>query len=115
MSNFEQGGEAQQESSRNLWICPEGEGGCGSELVYPVDWTEEGPRHWRIVLRCPECEHPWEGVFPLPQVEELDEALDRGSSALLGELQRMTLENMEEEVEFFARAIDADIITPNDF
>ena len=28
---------------------------CAGELVYPLDWSEEGPRHWRIVLRCPEC------------------------------------------------------------
>jgi hypothetical protein len=27
---------------------------CAGELVYPLDWSEEGPRHWRIVLRCPE-------------------------------------------------------------
>ncbi len=29
---------------------------CAGELVYPLDWCEEGLRHWRIVLRCPDCE-----------------------------------------------------------
>ena len=111
MSNFEQGGGAQQESSRNLWICPEGEGGCGSELVYPVDWTEEDSWHWRILLRCPECEHPWEGVFPQSQVD----ALDRGKESLLVDLLAMTHANMKEEVDFFIRAMDADLITPDDF
>src|SRR5579884_2195672 len=70
---------------------------CAGELVYPLDWCEEGPRHWRIVLRCPECESRREGVFDQAAVERLDDELDRGSSALLGDLRRMTHANMSEE------------------
>lgn len=88
---------------------------CTGELVYPLDWSEEGPRHWRIVLRCPECESRREGVFDQAAVERLDDELDRGSSALLGDLRRMTHANMSEEIEFFARALDADLILPSDF
>ncbi len=88
---------------------------CSGELVYPLDWSEEGPRHWRIVLRCPECESRREGVFDQAAVERLDDELDRGSSALLGDLRRMTHSNMSEEVEFFVRALEADLITPTDF
>jgi hypothetical protein len=88
---------------------------CAGELVYPLDWSEEGPRHWRIVLRCPECESRREGVFDQAAVERLDDELDRGSSALLGDLRRMTHANMSEEVEFFVRALDADLIMPGDF
>jgi hypothetical protein len=88
---------------------------CAGELVYPLDWSEEGPRHWRIVLRCPECESRREGVFDQAAVERLDDELDRGSSALLGDLRRMTHANMSEEVEFFVRALDADLILPSDF
>jgi hypothetical protein len=88
---------------------------CAGELVYPLDWSEEGPRHWRIVLRCPECESRREGVFDQTAVERLDDELDRGSSALLGDLRRMTHANMSEEIEFFARALDADLILPCDF
>jgi hypothetical protein len=88
---------------------------CAGELVYPLDWSEEGPRHWRIVLRCPECESRREGVFDQTTVERLDDELDRGSSALLGDLRRMTHANMSEEIEFFTRALDADLIFPSDF
>jgi hypothetical protein len=88
---------------------------CAGELVYPLDWSEEGPRHWRIVLRCPECESRREGVFDQTAVERLDDELDRGSSALLGDLRRMTHSNMSEEVEFFVRALEADLVTPADF
>jgi hypothetical protein len=88
---------------------------CAGELAYPLDWSEEGPRHWRILLRCPECESRREGVFDQAAVERLDDELDRGSSALLGDLRRMTHSNMSEEIEFFVRALNADLITPTDF
>jgi hypothetical protein len=88
---------------------------CAGELVYPLDWSEEGLRHWRIVLRCPECESRREGVFEQAAVELLDDELDRAASALLGDLRRMTHANMSEEVEFFIRALDADLIVPSDF
>ena len=54
---------------------------CAGELVYPLDWSEEGPRHWRIVLRCPECESRREGVFEQAAVERLDDELDRAARA----------------------------------
>jgi hypothetical protein len=88
---------------------------CAGELVYPLDWAEEGPRHWRIVLRCPECESMREGVFEQAAVELLDDELDRGAGALLGDLKRITHANMTEEIDFFVRALDADLIVPSDF
>jgi hypothetical protein len=88
---------------------------CACELAYPLDWSEEGPRHWRIVLRCPECESRREGVFEQGVVERLDDELDRAASALLADLRRMTHANMSEEVNFFIRALDADLIVPSDF
>ena len=80
-----------------------------------MDWCEEGVRHWRIVLRCPDCESRREGVFEQSAVELLDDELDRAAGALLGDLRRMTHANMSEEVDFFVRALDADLITPSDF
>ena len=88
---------------------------CAGELVYPLDWSEEGLRHWRIVLRCPECESRREGVFEQAAVELLDDELDRAAGALLGDLRRMTHANMSEEVDFFVRALEADLIVPTDF
>lgn len=88
---------------------------CSGELVYPLDWVEEGARHWRIVLRCPECEARREGVFEQTVVERLDDELDRGAGALLSDLKRLTHANMTDEVEFFVRALEADLITPSDF
>jgi hypothetical protein len=88
---------------------------CAGEFAYPLDWCEEGLRNWRIVLRCPDCESRREGVFEQAAVELLDDELDRAASALLGDLRRMTHANMSEEVEFFIRALQADLIVPSDF
>jgi len=88
---------------------------CAGELVYPLDWAEEGPRHWRIVLRCPDCESRREGVFDQTTVEQLDDQLDRAAGALLSDLKRITHSNMTDEVEFFIRALAADLIVPSDF
>jgi len=88
---------------------------CAGDLVYPLDWSEEGSRHWRVVLRCPECEARREGVFDQDTVERLDDELDRGAGQLLADLRRMTHANMSEEIDFFVRALEADVITPEDF
>lgn len=88
---------------------------CSGELVFPLDWSEEGHRHWRIVLRCPECESRREGIFEQAAVERLEDELDRAAAALLGDLRRVTHANMSDEIEFFIRALDADLIVPGDF
>lgn len=88
---------------------------CAGDLVYPLDWAEEGARRWRIVLRCPECESRREGVFEQTSVERLDDELDRATGELLSDLRRMTHANMSDEIETFIRALDADLIEPSDF
>lgn len=102
---------ASSESSTPLHICPY----CEGELVYPLDWVEEGPGHWRILLRCPDCEQVDTGVYPQAAVERLDDELDRGTAELLGDLRCITHANMSEEVDFFVRALQADVIVPSDF
>ena len=67
------------------------------------------------MLRCPECEARREGVFEQTVVEGLDDELDRGAGALLSDLKRLTHANMVDEVEFFVRALEADLIVPSDF
>lgn len=88
---------------------------CGSELVHPCDWEAEGPRHWRVFLRCPECEGIREGLFTQPAVDLLADELDRGSAVLGKALDLLTRENMTEEVEVLVRALDGDLILPSDF
>jgi hypothetical protein len=74
-----------------------------------------GHRRWRLRLRCPDCESIRNGVFERAIVEALDDELDRGANALLEDLQRVTHANMSAEIEFFSRALAADLIDAGDF
>ncbi|MFL5845159.1 MAG: hypothetical protein ACJ762_10735 [Solirubrobacteraceae bacterium] len=95
----------------DLHVC----GSCNSELVYPLDWEEAGATHWEVTLRCPNCEWSGTGVFEQSTVESFDEELDRGTEALVGDLRRLMAANMEEEIERFVHALDADALLPEDF
>jgi hypothetical protein len=94
-----------------LHVCPS----CASKLVAPVAWDEAGPAHWDVTLHCPNCDWLGRGVFDEELVERFDEELDRGTEALVRDLQRLMRANMEDEIDRFARALAADQIWPMDF
>jgi len=96
---------------RPLHLC----GDCGSSLVYPTDWQESGPEHWEVELRCPNCEWRGTGVFSQAVVEEFDDELDRGIDVLLSDYRALVNSNMEDEIDRFAKALEAGAILPADF
>ena len=95
----------------DLHVC----GACESQLVYPVEWDEAGATHWEVTLRCPNCEWCGTGVFSQNVVEAFDEELDRGTESLVSDLRRLMQANMEEEIDRFVAALDADALLPEDF
>jgi hypothetical protein len=99
------------EVGEDLHVCDE----CSSDLVYPVEWDEAGATHWEVTLRCPNCEWFGTGVFSQDAVERFDEELDRGTEQLVRDLKRMMHANMEDEIERFVHALEADHIQPDDF
>jgi hypothetical protein len=94
-----------------LHVCPR----CAGGLVHPLDWVEESPGRWRILMRCPDCDLMREGVFGQALVERLDEELDKATGSLLSDLRQLTNANMTEEIELFSRALQLDLIGPSDF
>jgi hypothetical protein len=99
------------EPSQDLHVCID----CASELVHPVRWQEAGPENWSVLLHCPNCEVYREGVFSQDTVEAFDGELDRGGDALARDYKRLLRANMEEELERFTSALQADAILPEDF
>ena len=95
----------------SLQVCPE----CSRDMVYPLEWEEATETHWEVELRCPNCEWSTVGQYDQDTVDRFDEELDRGSEALVRDLKRLTRANMEEEVERFADALQANAIWPMDF
>jgi hypothetical protein len=99
------------EDATDLHLCD----GCGSSLVYPMEWEEAGVSHWEVALRCPNCEWHGTGVFEQDVVERFDEELDRGTEALVRDLKRLMHANMEEEIDRFVSALHGGHIVPDDF
>ena len=95
----------------DLHICPE----CGSDLVYPTDWAPASERKWHVALRCPECEWNGGGSYSQEVVDRLDEALDRGTEAVLDDLNVLVRANMEDQINRFVNALNGDQILPEDF
>jgi hypothetical protein len=93
-----------------MHVCDE----CGSPLVHPVEWEEQGAGWW-VMLRCPNCEATYSGTFTHDAVEHFDEELDRGTDDLVRDLKRLMSHNIEEEIERFSNALEADGILPEDF
>jgi hypothetical protein len=66
-------------------VCP----ACSSTLAYPIDWQQLADVLWLTWLRCPNCESIIPRVLDDDTVYELDEALDRGTYALMQGLKRI--------------------------
>ncbi len=84
-------------------------------LVQPIDWSLVGRSHWRVTLRCPNCEWSGTGVFGQEAVDRFDRELDRGTRKLQPTLTRVSRACMEAEIEAFAAALENDLIIPFDF
>jgi hypothetical protein len=107
----QQAAALEQQRTQGMHVCPE----CSSRLVLPLAWGEAGRAHWDVTLHCPNCDWIGGGVFGEELVERFDEELDRGTEALVRDLQRLMRANMEDEIERFVAALQADAILPEDF
>ena len=94
-----------------LHICPE----CTSNLVYPLDWIPMDAVHWRVSLRCPECEWSAVGLYEQSVLDRFDQVLDAGTDSLQADLRKLERSNMEAELERFNVALGGDLILPEDF
>ena len=98
-------------AQRDLHECPE----CESQLVYPVAWEEAEGARWEVSLRCPNCEWFVSDTFDEQLIQRFDETLDRGTEALVADLRKLTRANMEDDVERFIAALNAEYVLPEDF
>jgi hypothetical protein len=99
-------------TKQGLHVCPE----CDSRMVQPTCWEQTSSRtEWRIWRRCPECEWTGEAVHNEPAIDGFDEQLDFGTRELADSLRALERSHMDELVETFAAALQADLITADDF
>jgi hypothetical protein len=105
-------GRSQTRTDTGLHVCPT----CNSHLVQPTCWEQtDEDGHWRIWRRCPECEWSTDGVHNEREIDDYDERLDFGTRELAEVLRELERSNMEQVVETFVAALEADLIGPEDF
>ena len=103
--------EAAVEAAVDLTVC----GACDCQFVQPVDWEEAGPHHWRLELRCPNCEARGTVVVEDAVVDQYDIVLERGSAELARSLHEVVASSIEDEVQRLHDALEQDLILPEDF
>ena len=99
------------EAATDLTVC----GACECPFVLPIDWDEVGSRHWRLTLRCPNCEAFGTVVVEDDVVDAYDIVLEHGAAELARTLHEVAERNAEDEANRFAAALAAGQILPEDF
>jgi hypothetical protein len=105
------GGPARAGTPRDLHECPE----CGEEFVYPITWTESGPAHWWLLLRCGGCGTRRDVVASNPVVAEFDRVLDEDLDRIRSEADRLERESLMAQADRFRTALRMDLLTADDF
>jgi len=88
---------------------------CGRDFVNPVDWEPVGAEHWRILLRCGECETWREVTVTNAVARRYDVELKRRAAALARSWERLDRERMIGEVEAMTTALRLSLIDAADF
>jgi hypothetical protein len=98
-----------------LTRCP----GCKLNAVVPLmdecAQFSEPYKGWHMVLRCVACHTVREVLVSQATAEAFDRALDAEAASLRYALAQLEHEHMQEHIERFAAALDADAILPEDF
>jgi ribosomal protein S27E len=88
---------------------------CGSRLIHTTGRRETDSPRWEVEFRCPDCEQEQASYYTRSQLERLDWELDRAASEIETELRRLEALHMEEWIARFSRALNLDLIAPDDF
>jgi hypothetical protein len=88
---------------------------CGSSLVQPLGWKELPGGDVLINLRCPECLVVTTESFGARELAELDESLVESRKSIMADYDLVLRHNMSELLGCFARALELDLIGPDDF
>jgi hypothetical protein len=95
----------------SLADCP----ACGSDFVYPVEWSPEGADRWWMLLRCGACDLRREAIVSNLDAAGYDRDLDVAQARMRRAAERLSREQLADEAERFATALELDLIDAEDF
>jgi len=88
---------------------------CHADLVVPVSWDEADDYHWKILLRCAECETYREVVVGNDVAKRYELDLERGAAEIASTLKRLDRLRMLALLDTFVAALERDLIDAADF
>jgi hypothetical protein len=88
---------------------------CGGHLPCPINWEPSGDEHWRIAMRCGDCDSRYELTITNERAKRLDHELDVDLQAIRRVLNTLDRERMADEIEQFVTALDQGLIDAGDF
>ena len=100
-------------ASKDLHVC----GSCRRPFVVPdaIVPTPGNTTDVVVELRCNNCGWMHVGSFSVSAVEALDRALDLGEREIRAALEICELSDTLDRIDRFSRALQLDLITPEDF
>ncbi len=90
-------------------------GACGCDLVQPVEWDGYGDSHWKIELRCPNCESRCTTIVEDDVAEACDQAHQHGADQLEATMRATAADNDEQQIKRFSEALQQNHLLPEDF
>jgi len=90
-------------------------GACGCTMVQPVEWDGFGSRHWRIELRCPNCESRCTTIVEDDVAELCDRVHQRGVDQIERQMKILASINAEQQLSRLRFALDEGLLLPEDF
>jgi hypothetical protein len=100
-------------ATKDLHVC----GSCRRPFVVPDAIVSAPPGVDGVVaeLRCTDCGWTQVGAYPAGAIEALDRALDLIEREMRTALEICELTEELERIDSFTRALELDLITPEDF
>lgn len=95
----------------SLADCP----ACGADFVHPVEWSPEDAHRWWMLLRCGACDVRREAIVSNLDAARFDRDLDLAEAHMRREADLLSREQLAEEVDRFATALELDLIDAEDF
>jgi hypothetical protein len=88
---------------------------CGANFVHPVEWRPHDGEHWWMLLRCGACGASREETVPDDVADRYDRELDSAEAVMRREADLLRREQLAEEADTFATALELDLIDAEDF
>jgi hypothetical protein len=95
----------------SLADCP----ACGADFVHPVEWSPEDAHKWWMLLRCGACDVRREAIVSNLDAARFDRDLDIAEARMRREADLLSREQLAEEVDRFATALQLDLIDAENF